>query len=355
MRKNTLPFLVILIVLIVACKKKEVDEISSAKNYNIPTIYNFDNVDYSGQTIRLDMLKEMTDTMKKGNTSGVLVSAARLKNMYANAGNPFGSSSLNISGKKLKDKTYAADQMLFESYMDSISMVSTSNTPGSNGTPGVVTSGSIKYLLNKDGVEYTQLIEKGLMGAVFYYQITAVYLSEDKIGSQVAKADRQHHWDEAFGYFGVPVDFPTNLTGIRFYGKYCNDRNALLGTNQKIMNAYIKGRAAIDNDDEVTRKAQVTIIRDELEKVVAGTALHYLNNAKATISDNTLRNHALSEYLAFLRALKYNPTRKITDAQITQIESYVGSNFYNVTVAGLDNARNLLSTIYGFDNVKDQL
>ncbi|MCS6823917.1 MAG: DUF4856 domain-containing protein [Cytophagaceae bacterium] len=342
--------------LIISCKKKATDPITEAKNYSVPTTYeDFDNVDYSGQTIRLDMLKELTDTMKKGNTIGVRVSATRLKNMYANTGNPFGNNTLNTSGKKMKDKTFPADQAMFESYMDSIAMVSMSNTAGSNGVPGVVGTGSTKYLCNKDGIEYTQLIEKGLLGAMIYYQITSVYLSEDKIGPQVSKADRQHHWDEAFGYFGVPKDFPSNTSGIRFIGKYCNDRNPLLGCNEKIMNAYLKGRAAINNDDDVTRRAQVAIIRDELERVIAATALQYLNKAKANITDNAVRNHALSEYLAFLRALKYNPTRKITDAQISEIENYVGYNFYNVTTSGLDNARNKLSSIYGFDNIKDQL
>src|SRR5690606_22863517 len=125
------------------------------------------------------------------------------------------------------------------------------------------------YLCDENGVEYTQLIEKGLMGAVFYYQIAAVYLGEDKLGPQVVKASRQHHWDEAFGYFGVPVDFPTNVSGIRFWGKYTDSRNALLGCNKKLMDAFLLGRAAIDNDDTETMNAQVTIIRDELERVIA--------------------------------------------------------------------------------------
>ena len=73
--------------------------------------------------------------------------------------------------------------------------------------------------MDANGIEYTQLIEKGLMGAVFYYQITNVYLGDGKM--DVDNADQvdpdngkyyttmEHHWDEAFGYFSDAVDFPT--------------------------------------------------------------------------------------------------------------------------------------------------
>lgn len=349
MKLNTLYLLLpALIVGLNSCKNDK-------NNYDVPTTYSFSNVDYSGQTYRLAMLAELSNEMKKGNTQGTVVDAQVLKNMYANTGNPFSNDTLNTSGKKLKDKTFATEQSVIEGYLDTHAWASTSPVAGSNGSAGVVQVGTAKYLFDENGREYTQLVEKGLFGSLIYYQIAAVYLGTDKMGTQVALADRQHHWDEAFGYFGVPTDFPSNTTGIKFIGKYCNDRNALLGTNTAIMNAYLKGRAALNNGDETTVSAQINIIRENIEKVLAGTAIHYINEALANVANDAVRNHTLSEAIAFARALKFSPTKKITDAQQSQIETYFGSNFYTVSTTDLQAAKNLLSTIYGFDSIKDQL
>jgi len=58
------------------------------------------------------------------------------------------------------------------------------------------------------------------MGAVFYYNIAEVYTRPGKIGASVDNiivtpeegTDMEHHWDEAFGYFGAPIDFSSSVT-----------------------------------------------------------------------------------------------------------------------------------------------
>ncbi|ODS23251.1 DUF4856 domain-containing protein [Candidatus Endobugula sertula] len=65
------------------------------------------------------------------------------------------------------------------------------------------------------GYDYTQLISKFIMGAVFYNQSIDNYLDE-KLGPQkkpnnepykkgAAYTGKEHVWDEAFGYFGTPA------------------------------------------------------------------------------------------------------------------------------------------------------
>ncbi|MBK7148287.1 MAG: DUF4856 domain-containing protein [Bacteroidetes bacterium] len=331
-----------------SCKKDPV-------GYDIPTTYNFNNVDYSGQTYRLAMLTALVSEVKKGNTPGTIVNAALAKNMYSNTGNPFTNDTLNTSGKQLKDKTFAADQSVLEAYIDAASVASAANATASNGTAGIVTNGTKNYLLDANGIEYKEAVEKTLQGALVYYQMTAVYLSEDQIGAQVALADRQHHWDEAFGYFGVPVDYPFNTTGLQHLGKYANDRNALLGNATAVMNAFIKGRAAINNADNATVNEQVVIIRENVERGVAGTAVHYINSALANISDAPTLHHNLSEGYFLIKSLKYNPAKKISDTQIQTLINYFGGNFYTISTTDLQAAKDLLSNIYGFDAVKDQL
>lgn len=352
-------FILLLTALVfVSCKKDKPED------YDIPTTYSFENVNYSGQTQRLDMLEELTALMKTGNTQGITVDAQAMKDMFSNESNPFSDAALNSSGKQLKNKTFSLDADTYEDWMDQLATASQSSVAGSNGVAGVVSNGSSSYLFDENGFEMTQLIEKGLMGACFFYQISTIYLGEDKIGEAVDNenitvgegTDMEHHWDEAFGYFGVPVDFPTNTDGVRFIGNYCNGRNTVLTTlSQDAMTAYLTGRAAISNDDMDTKNAQIPIIREKLELVFASTAIHYLNDAKANISDDAKRNHVLSEAYAFTKGLKYNPDRKISDAQIQSVLDAMGNNFYEVTLSGLDEARNTLSGIYSLDSVKDQL
>jgi hypothetical protein len=121
------------------------------------------------------------------------------------------------------------------------------------------------------------------------------------------------------------------------------------------MNAFLKGRAAISNDDHKTKVEQVQLVRDNWELVIAGTAIHYLNEAKADFADDALRNHTLSEAYAFASSLRYNPTRRISDAQLQSALTAMGTNFYESSLASLDNARAILSSAYGLNAIKDQL
>lgn len=360
---KTIPYFALCaVILLSGCKKKPIDLVPNS-GYLVPTTYTFSNVNYIGQSTRLSMLDELVAEMKKGNTSGVTVSAALLRNMYANQGSPFTSTSLNTSGNQLKNKTYSADTALIISWMDSLAIASQSTTAGSNGVAGVVvstTSTGKQYLFNERGIEYGQLIEKTLMGAVCYYQAAGYYLENLPTDDNTTVVSgegtaMEHHMDEAFGYFGVPADFPMNTTGIRYFGKYCNARNTILSTNTRIMDAFRKCRAAISNKDYPTRDAQIVMIRDTWEEVIAATCISYLNSAKANFSDDALRNHALSEYIGFVNCLKYNPYKSITNTQINQALGYIGSNLYLVSLASLDNARDLLAGIYGLESVKTSL
>jgi hypothetical protein len=352
----SLPVAFLCMLMLVGCRKERLND------YDIPSTYQFEPMSYAGQIDRLKMLVEMSQYMKSANVPGISVDPQVLRNMFENANAPFSFT----SERQLKDKCFLSDQALFESYFDSMGVGSLSAQVGSDGVAGVVFSSdsSKSYLFDAKGWEYTQLIEKGLMGAVFYYQATGVYLSESKIGEDVVDNETvvpgegtamEHHWDEAFGYWGVPVDFPSNTAGLLFYGKYTHDRNPLLGSSKRLMQAFTTGRAAISNDDHATKWAQIAIIQEEWEKVMAATAIHYINEGLTNLADDALRNHALTEAVAFVRSLKYNPNRKITDSQISAFESAIGANLYRVTTQGLDGARSILSQVYGFDSIKEVL
>ena len=145
-------------------------------------ILQFDNVSFLGQTDRLNMLSEMISTIDEG-TSGTAPDATTLLNMYANENSPFSDPALNASSKDLRSKTYsglgAIDANEIEDYINAFAQDAAmyKDSTWSPGQPGIVTKadGSGSYFLNADGVEYSEIIEKTLMHAVFYYQACEVY------------------------------------------------------------------------------------------------------------------------------------------------------------------------------------
>lgn len=345
-------------------------------SYTVPTTYNFDNVSYSGQTARLNMMAEITTYIKTAhNSNAPALDAAKIKDMYGdNTGNYFTDAALNSSTKQLKSKTVATEQAKFESYMDAAAATSQhTGMTASNGQAGILSNnaGSKTYLFNENGIEWAQIIEKGLMGACFYYQGTAVYLGDSKmnVDNTIVNAgegtDMEHHWDEAFGYFGVPTDFPTNTSGLVFWGKYCNKHESVFPLNQKMMDGFLKGRAAISAKDITTRDAQITELRKQWELVVAATSIYYLNNVKDDLgTDNAAAYHGLSEVFAFIMSLKYGAgTNAITSTQVDAIlTALFGSadplqaNNYNVTATKIEAAKTALVGYFSdLDPVKDTL
>jgi hypothetical protein len=362
---NLLSLLVTTVFVITSCG--EDDPIS----YEIPTTYNFENIDYNGQIQRLAMLKEMSDYMKTANTAGNSISANRLKAMFENNATNANFIQTYDASKQLKNKTFENDRAMFEELFELFETASQNNTSSAvSGTAGVQVSldGTKAYFVNENGVEYAQIIEKGLMGSCFYYQATAVYMGESKMDVDNAIIEpgegtaMEHHWDEAFGYLGVPTDFPTNTDGLAWWGVYVNRRDPLLGTNQ-LMDEFIKGRAAISNNDLVARDEAITAARLMWELASAGTVVNYLNTALANFNDDAIRNHALSEAVAFAYALKFNPDKKATNANIDEILVKIGGtnvfkdmNFYNTTTDDLTAAKNLIVNYFSaIEAVKDDL
>ncbi len=344
------------------------DDKDKDPSYNVPQTYNFENVNYSGQTTRMDMLTAL-DTYIKTGTEGKGLSAQNMKNMYANVNSPFANSDLNTSGKQLKNKTILTAQAEFESYFDAVAAASNAvstvaGLPAQDGRAGLLTTTEgKKYLVDANGVEYGQVISKGLMGAVFYYQAVDHYLTEEQIGAGVDNkmvtagegTAMQHHWDEAFGYFGAPKDFPTNLNGLQFWANYSNKVNAVLGSNKAMMDAFLKGRAAINANDTKGKEEAIATLRTEWERLVVASAIHELNAAKTNIADQAKKSHYLSEARGFVMGLKFKSDRKLTNAQYDNVMAKIGANYYNTTAADINAAIDILSEAYSMSSIKGQL
>ncbi|MBL4706346.1 MAG: DUF4856 domain-containing protein [Flavobacteriales bacterium] len=336
-------------------------------NYTVPTSYNFSDasgyntVSYNGQQQRLEMLSEIVTYLKTANTAGTALDAPTLVTMYANSGYSWVDTDalgMNGSTKQLRSKTAGGDvgvQAYFDDLLDSITSLSGTTTisveDGAPGVAGVFPNDGVKgpYLMTGDGQEYAQLIEKGLMCAVFMNQMTNNYLNvvgtdDNTLAVDVAAGkyytNMEHHWDEAFGYFTDAIDYPTTGTD-RFWGKYANSRESVLGSATSIITAFRTGRAAISNQDYTVRDAQIVIIKNEIEKVCAGTAIHYLNQAKSNLTNTTARNHMLSEAWAFINGLRFGDNAisgaGMSSTDIDTVLGLLGTDFNNVTISQLNN------------------
>lgn len=360
------------------------DELSPPDTYEF-TRDGASTVAYPGQTDRLNMLDEMDDYLGRGD-DGELLSEQALLDMYTNAGGNGGGHFSFTSDRQLKNKTFAPDRdaQFFENLFAEAAAASQNGNNGvtaSDGTAGLLereNSGNT-ILVDEKGREFGQLIEKGMMGAVFYNQIFNVYLTDGRIGPDVENEDlvegknytpKEHHFDEAFGYWGVPVDFrsdwPSERSGEpRFWGHYSNVvddvRDGMLGTNSTIMDAFIRGRTAIVNKDQESLDAEVDVLYEQLELVAAATAVHYINGTLQHLGNGNTGEafHTLSEAWAFVNAIKYSPRRTLSLEQITTIqETHFGQegNFWNVTASGLNQAKTVLVDNYpDLEPVQDAL
>ncbi len=346
-----------------ACKKDKMVEPETPTQtgplYSVPTTYNFTTVNYSGQITRLKMLDEMINYAKTGRVANTVLSASIMKNMFSNTGSPFSDPALNTSGKQLENKFYALDVNLVKSYMDSLAVASTNslNIQTSTSDP------SKTYLINSNGFDYGEMLEKLTMGAAFYYQSMETYICSAGVGNTVDNTTivtgegtaMEHHWDEGFGYLGVQPNFPTNDTTVIFWGEYFAEVGIVLGNKTTIMNAFIKGRAAISNKDYTTRDAQITIIQNEWERLIAASAIHELNDAKTNVSDNALRNHVLSEARGFIMCLKYKTNKTITQTQIDNLLSSLGTNNNTISLTAINQVIDDIATIFSMQAIKGSL
>jgi hypothetical protein len=333
--------------LLVSCDKTEnaPNTTTNTNSYAVPTSYTFTDatskstVDFSGQKTRLVMLEQI------GNLMGGIspVSESTLLNMFDGTG--FTADSLNTSGKRLSDKTAASIDYFtanlgekndiieaFKKQLKEAELTTNTNVEATVDKPGYYMDGSKKRYFSANGLEPQQVFLKGMMGACLLDQTLNTYLSLTKLDGGLTKqnntnriftpeknyTDMEHFWDEAYGYiFGIDN---LNVTPAlyKYWSSYINQVDVdpdFSKVKENILNAFIKGRAAITNKDYTTRDAQIAIIKKEMSKVVAVRAVYYMNEGKSKLATNNGKGafHSLSEGYGFIWSLRFtqNPDTKL--------------------------------------------
>jgi Domain of unknown function (DUF4856) len=388
MKKIIIPVCILLTAIsFSSCKKNSPGTPTNIDtNYLVPTTYNFTNVNDTAQLQLIAMADQIVAAINLGNAvGGVPVSAQKLTDMFNNVNGYFNDSvyHLNASGISFANYCPAAAKTDILNYFDSIGVYSQSTVVADSGIAGVgVSLANKKLLLSPTGIFYSQVVKKTIMG-ILSYEIANVYLIDsvsNTIDNSIVVSGSgtamEHHWDEAFGLFGVPVNFPANVTGLKYLASYSNQVNPGLGSNAIIMNAFLRGRAAISNKDLVTKQVQAGIIIATLDALDAAAIVQEMHETNTNINagDAVAAYGTLSESIGFVRNLKYNTsaTRKITNMQIAQLEALYDNvnpgnpNLYNFVGvnAGLTAAQieaktaaieQFIDNVYGFSAAESPL
>jgi hypothetical protein len=275
-------------------------------------------------------------------------------------------------------------------------------------------------ILTPSGLDLRQLVGKFINMAVFYSQLTDDYLDTDP--SQPSKGllannlvldgtnpftSAEHQWDEGWGYFGAARDyrlytddevsgkggrtnyqiaFDSNNDGMIDLDK---EVNLFLATNASkrdrgsdatdptdfsntIFDAFINGRkiitAAAGSTYTVQEMNELStqrdLIRNNIERVIAATIVHYINDVIQDMNDESnpayfsnLAKH-WSEMKGFALGLQFNPGKLISQPNFISMHSMMGDApvLKNQTTMAKDTYKaaliqirdTILGTSYGF-------
>lgn len=319
-------------------------------------------VDFSGQTTRINMMRELDGYIRTGTTA--TISASKMQDMFENKNNAFADADLNAATtKQINTKTAAsfsataadAERQRFMGYFNKLESISMLNSQtASQGQAGLLGG---KRLVDEKGIEYGQVVSKGLMGAMMLDQIVNVYLGTEKqsVENNITVdgknyTEMEHHWDEAYGYLTSNAVYP--MDGEESYlGGYAAQGTSVHGTPEQLFMAFLKGRAAIVNNDLDTRDEQIAYIREELEKAIATVAISYLNKTNSATSDDS-RFHALSEGVGFIYSLRYANNAKVNAAKSDELMDSLmnkADGFWSLTATDIDNVRDELANTFGIE------
>ena len=321
---------------------------------------------YSGQVTRMTQLDQIKAKLRDQPIKIDLGDAMENGSNALFTGDAINASS-NIR-QKVEDQNDLRVAVDFDDLADRLvqSSVDNANAVAANGTAGVLDDRHF----SANGLEYAQMLEKGLYGALCYNQMVDDYLRPTQAGSQNTKGnnqtatgtdyatkgtDRQHRWDEVFGYFGAdPATYPnaantSNGDGIfiaNYTFDFSDETEEVYGINlaEKAMDAFIFGRAVLKAGEgfaeanETTNEQAYDAARLDVilyvEAGLAAAANHYLNLSISDVEDADKLHH-LSEALAFIYALSFTEEGNITSVEAFDALEELGWPANNSTLTGV--------------------
>ena len=382
------------VVLLMACSNTETDLEPQIIETVAPATYSFEragatSVSFGGQTTRIEMGGEFVSALKNTSETNASLNA---KFAHTAGANNFSDAALNASSKSIRSKVAASTDFYASNTTDATAIKADFDSwiraqvsevfpmwdmDASAGNAGQIQEaggGSVRYV-NAKGIEYNQLINKGLIGALMVDQILNNYLSPAVLdaASNVADNDAEslndgknyttmeHKWDEAFGYlYGKEADItaPT-LNNDSFLNKYLSRVEGdadFAGIAEEIYNAFKLGRAAIVAKDYTTRNVQAEILREKISEIVGIRAVYYLQQGKNNLpTDKGGAFHDLSEGIGFIYSLQFTRMPNSTASYFTksEVDGFMatlqnGNGFWDLSSETLDEMSATIAAKFNF-------
>ncbi len=262
-------FPLFLVLFLAASCKKEKDPLNIPAQYD-GAAWQLNTTQQYGVRARLDAL---VMEIKKGRTTGVVLDYATLSQLY-NTGAP--------SLKSLTTSYYAGRLDGAGNWLDELAKAGGSvYTPGVPAGQGGTFGG---FLFDENGLEFEQLVEKGLFGAALYHH--AVTLMQGDITSE--------NTDQILAVFGAHPDFPNTPTAAnaanpdKYLANYAarRDKNDGKGLYSQIKTNFITAQAAIKagSDYNTERDEALSALRLNWEKVNFATVVNYCHSVISRMS-----------------------------------------------------------------------
>lgn len=377
----SISLLLLSLIFTISCKKEIAPKVDNTNLGGIRQTINYNNLTASTpyKSLFLDNKGDTTVNLLLGETKHkmfialnyYLGAAARdnkatdssiMRNLFANTNSPFTDipslkilgSDLNNSSINLRDLTsssMASESQNTKTYLNNLfghlsaisSFVNDTAVKGKAGKLG-------NYLVDEQGIETAQIIQKTMIGATQVDYICNVLLDKGleadnkTIISGKNYTQLEQNWDEAYGFLTLNSIYLAGSTDAvkgtteSLLGSYIWEYNK--EAYAQIYPAFLKGRAAIANNDMNTLKAQANFIRTQVEKALANAAVGYLAKWKSGATD-AARAHAIAEGLGFVYSLRYCKLNGITPLFCdTQLNLLVNTNegFWDLTNAKINTA-----------------
>ncbi|MEM0994126.1 MAG: DUF4856 domain-containing protein, partial [Bacteroidota bacterium] len=351
--------------------------------FAIPDSYDIDGAfapgAYNGQIRRIAQLKEIVDSSRNEPIFWDIANAMEvggLPEIFKSPAAQNTSTSKSDLRSKIDELNFdSGDKTVADNFAELADLLVQSSqanftVTASNGTAGMITTGDKKRHVSANGLEYAQILEKGMYGPLLYDQMVDDYLRpsqsgpDNETGNNESAAgdgysslgtDRQHRFDEAFGYFGAnPATYPnpanTSTGDGIFLSNYTFDFSDETETeyginlSQRVMDAFILGRAALkagegfgpeqESTNEEVLEAAIQDVKLYVEAGIAAAAFHYLNDAIADVTDDDKLHH-LSEALGFIYSLAFNSEGRISDTQVYAVLQALGWSKSDTTLNGI--------------------
>jgi hypothetical protein len=258
-----------------------------------------------------------------------------LKNMFSNTSSPFTGTYLPLNGTAVQLKNVVASSLSatdaaavrtkIEADFATMALISlSSSATASNGVAGKLGT----RMVDAKGLETAQIIQKGLIGALQLDYISNVLLNKNldadnyTLVSGKNYTQLEQNWDEAYAMLTLNPIYLKNTTVTPFvasvdatrattefalgsyvweYGKVADNANF---NYTKIAPAFLRGRAAIVNNDIEEVKKQALIIRTTMERAIASAAVGYLGKF-GTRNTDADRAHDIGEGGGFIYSLRF--------------------------------------------------